>query len=120
ADRVLAQARLLHRRVLLPDASVTWLPTAVPAAVRLVRREGIEAVITTSPPYSMNLIGASIKRLTGIPWVADLRDAVLGNADRRFELASVRAKEKVLERVVRLVARSADAVVAVSEPIADE
>jgi len=120
ADRLLAQARLLHRRVLLPDASVTWLPTAVPAAVRLVKREGIEAVITTSPPYSMNLIGASIKRLTGIPWVADLRDAVLGNADRRFELATVRAKEKALEHVVRLVARSADAVVAVSEPIADE
>jgi glycosyltransferase involved in cell wall biosynthesis len=119
-ERVLAQARLAYRRVLLPDASVTWMPTAVPAAVRLVKREGIDAVITTSPPYSMNLIGASIKRLTGIPWVADLRDAVLGNADRRFELAAVRAKEKALERVVRLVARSADAVVAVSEPIADE
>ena len=119
-DRLLAQARLAYRRVLLPDASVTWLPTAVPAAVWLVRRERIDAVLTTSPPYSMNLIGASVKRLTGIPWVADLRDAVLGNADRRFELAAVRAKERALERVVRLVARAADGVVAVSEPIADE
>jgi glycosyltransferase involved in cell wall biosynthesis len=119
-DRALAQARLAYRRVLLPDPSVTWLPTAVPVAVRLVKREGIDAVITTSPPVSMNLIGASIKRLTGIPWVADLRDSVLSNADRRFERTAVRAKEKALERVVRLVARSADAVVAVSEPIADE
>jgi glycosyltransferase involved in cell wall biosynthesis len=88
--------------------------------VRLVKREGIEAVITTSPPVSMNLIGASVKRLTGIPWVADFRDSVLSNADRRFERTAVRAKEKALERVVRLVARSADAVVTVSEPIADE
>src|SRR5262245_3771447 len=119
-DKLVAQAKLAYRRVLLPDASVTWLPTAVPAAARLVRREGIDAIITTSPPYSMNLLGASVKRLTGIPWVADLRDAVLGNADRRFELARVQAKEKALESVVRLVARSADAVVAVSEPIADE
>ena len=119
-DRVLAHARLAYRRVLLPDASVTWLPTALPAAVRLVKREGIEAVITTSPPVSMNLIGASVKRLTGIPWVADFRDSVLSNADRRFERTAVRAKEKALERVVRLVARSADAVVTVSEPIADE
>src|ERR671930_33401 len=109
-ERVLAQARLAYRRVLLPDASVTWLPTAVPAAVRLIRSEDIDAVITTSPPVSMNLIGAAVKRLTGVPWVADLRDAVLGNADRRFERTAVQAKEKALERVVRLVAGNADAV----------
>jgi glycosyltransferase involved in cell wall biosynthesis len=119
-DRTLAQARLAYRRVLLPDASVTWAPTAVPAAVRLVRREGIDAVITTSPPVSMNLIGASVKRLTGIPWIADQRDSVLRNADRRFDRSAVRAKEKALERVVRLVARRADAVVTVSEAIAEE
>jgi glycosyltransferase involved in cell wall biosynthesis len=119
-ERMLAQARLAYRRLLLPDASVTWLPTAVPTAVRLVKREGIDAVITTSPPVSMNLIGAAVKRLTGIPWVADLRDAVLWNADRRFDRAAVQAKEKALERVVRLVAGNADAVVSVSETIADE
>jgi glycosyltransferase involved in cell wall biosynthesis len=119
-DRTLAQTRLAYRRVLLPDASVTWAPTALPAALRLVKREGIDAVITTSPPLSLNLIGASVKRLVGIPWVADLRDSVLANADLRFERAAVRAKERALERIVRLVARSADAVVAVSDAIADE
>lgn len=119
-DLLLAQARLAYRRVLLPDASVTWLPTAVPAATRIVKSEGIDAVITTSPPNSMHLLGASIKRLTGALWIADFRDAVLGNADRRFDKASVRAKEKALEQVVRLAARSADGIVAVSEPIADE
>src|SRR5213592_2104452 len=119
-DKLMAQAKLAYRRILIPDASVTWLPTAVPAAVRLVKREGIDAVITTSPPLSMNLIGASVKRLTGIPWVADLRDSVVQNADLRFEKRAVQAKEKALEQVVRVIARSADAVVAVSEPIADE
>jgi glycosyltransferase involved in cell wall biosynthesis len=96
------------------------MPTAVPAAVRLVRREKIDAVITTSPPNSLNLIGAAVKRLTGVPWVADLRDSIAGNADVRFDRRAVQAKEKALTQVVRLVARSADAVVAVSEPIADE
>ncbi|MDQ2911207.1 MAG: hypothetical protein M3R39_09365, partial [Actinomycetota bacterium] len=98
AERVFTQARLAYRRLLLPDASVTWAATAVPAAVRIVKREGIDAVITTSPPVSMNLIGASVKRLTGIPWVADQRDSVLRNADRRFERTAVRVKEKALER----------------------
>ncbi|HEY6835385.1 MAG TPA: glycosyltransferase family 4 protein [Gaiellaceae bacterium] len=119
-DKLVAQARLAYRRLLLPDASVTWVPTAVPAAVRIVKREGIDAVITTSPPVSMNLIGAAVKRLTGVPWVADLRDAILLNADRRFDRTAVQAKEKALQGIVRNVARSADAVVAVSETIADE
>jgi glycosyltransferase involved in cell wall biosynthesis len=119
-DLALAQARLAGRRLLLPDASVTWAPTAIPAAVRIVRSEGIDAVLTTSPPLSMNLIGASVKKLTGVPWVADQRDSLVQNADRRFERKTVQAKEKALERVVRLVASNADGIVAVSEAIADE
>jgi glycosyltransferase involved in cell wall biosynthesis len=119
-DLALAQARLAGRRLLLPDASVTWAPTAIPAAVRIVRNEGIDAIITTSPPLSMNLIGASVKKLTGVPWIADQRDSLVLNADRRFERKTVQAKEKALERVVRLVANNADAIVAVSEAIADE
>jgi glycosyltransferase involved in cell wall biosynthesis len=119
-ELMLARAKLAYRRALLPDASVTWLPTAVPAAVRLVKREGIDVVITTSPPNSLNLIGAAVKRLTGVHWVADLRDSVVGNADVRFDRRAVRAKEKALRQVVRLIAGSADAVVAVSETIADE
>ena len=31
------------RRLLVPDASVTWNLTAIPAAIRIVRREGIDA-----------------------------------------------------------------------------
>ena len=119
-DLALAQARLAGRRLLLPDASVTWAPTAIPAAVRIVRNEGIDAIITTSPPLSMNLIGASVKKLTGVPWIADQRDSLVLNADRRFERRTVQAKEKALERVVRLVANNADGIVAVSEAIADE
>ena len=119
-DLALAQARLVGRRLLLPDASVTWAPTAIPAAARVVRSEGIDAVITTSPPLSMNLIGASVKKLTGVPWIADQRDSLVQNADRRFERKTVQAKEKALERVVRLVANRADGIVAVSDAIADE
>jgi glycosyltransferase involved in cell wall biosynthesis len=119
-DRALVHAKLAFRRLLLPDASVTWAPTAIAAAARLVKHEGIDAVVTTSPPVSLNLIGASVKRLAGVPWVADLRDAVLSNADVRFDRTAVRAKEKALERVVGVVARQADAVVTVSDWIADE
>jgi glycosyltransferase involved in cell wall biosynthesis len=119
-DRALVQARSFGRRLLVPDENVSWNLTAVPAAVRIARAEGIDAVITTSPPGSGHLVGAAVKRATGARWVADLRDSLVAHPHRRAESALVRAKEKSAETVAHLVARQADAIVCVSDAIADE
>jgi glycosyltransferase involved in cell wall biosynthesis len=119
-DRLSRQARSLSRRVLVPDENVAWNLTAIPAAVRIVRSEGIDVVLTTSPPNSVHLIGAAVKRTTGVRWIADLRDSVLTHPHRRVERAAVRAKEKVSASVARLVARQADVIVAASDAIAAE
>ena len=65
-ERALLQAQVTARRLLLPDASVTWNLTAIPAAIRIARREGIDVVITTSPPGSVHLVGAAVQRATGV------------------------------------------------------
>jgi glycosyltransferase involved in cell wall biosynthesis len=119
-DRLSRQARSLSRRVLVPDENVAWNLTAIPAAVRIARAESIDVVITTSPPNSVHLIGAAVKRTTGARWVADLRDSIVAHPHRRVERASVRAKEKVSASVARLVARQADVIVAASAAIATE
>ena len=119
-DRISRQVRLTGRRFLLPDENVSWNLTAIPAAVRIVRREGIDVVLTTSPPSSVHLIGAAVKRATGVRWVADLRDSIIAHPHRRAERLAVRAKERGEAAVAGLVARNADAIVAVSEAIAEE
>jgi glycosyltransferase involved in cell wall biosynthesis len=119
-ERAATQARLAFRRVLLPDENVTWNATAIPAAIRIVRSERIQAVLTTSPPSSVHLIGAAVKRATGVPWVADLRDSLVAHPHRRNERLAARIKEQGEHVVARLVASQADAVVAVAEAIADE
>jgi glycosyltransferase involved in cell wall biosynthesis len=119
-DRLSRQARSLSRRVLVPDENVGWNLTAIPAALRIVRSEGIDVVLTTSPPNSVHLIGAAVKRATGVRWVADLRDSIATHPHRRVERAAVRAKEKVSQSVARLVARQADVIVAASDAIAEE
>jgi len=119
-DRLSRQARSLSRRLLVPDENVSWNLTAIPTAVRIVRAEGIDVVLTTSPPNSVHLIGAAVKRMTGVRWVADLRDSIALHPHRGVERAAVRAKEKVSASVARLVARRADAIVAASEAIAEE
>src|SRR6266542_4018569 len=119
-DRLSRHARSLTSRLLVPDENVTWNLTAIPTALRIVRQEGIDVVLTTSPPNSVHLIGATVKRATGARWVADLRDSIAAHPHRRVENAAARAKEKVSEQVARLVARQADAIVAASEAIAEE
>src|SRR4029453_15920978 len=69
---------------------------------------------------SVHLIGAAVKRATGVRWVADLRDSIASHPYRRVERAAVRAKEKASESVARLVARQADVIVAASDAIAEE
>ncbi|HUG64946.1 MAG TPA: glycosyltransferase, partial [Gaiellaceae bacterium] len=119
-ERALVQAQVTARRLLLPDASVTWNLTAIPAAIRIARREGIDAVITTSPPPSVHFVGAAVQKATGARWIADLRDPLVANQHRRDDTTAARARQATLEQVARLVARRADAVTCVSEAIADE
>jgi glycosyltransferase involved in cell wall biosynthesis len=119
-ERVGRQLQLAWRRLLVPDENVSWNLTAIPAALRIVKHEHIDVIVTTSPPSSVHLVGAAVKRATGIPWVADLRDSVVAHPHRDAERFVVRVKEQGEHAVAKLIARSADAIVAVSEAIADE
>ena len=119
-DRALARVRLQGRRFVVPDENATWGLTAVPAAIRIVREHGIDAVLTTSPPPSVHLVGAAVKRATGVRWVADLRDSITQHAHRRADSTATRAKAAMHERVARLVAGYADAITCVSEAISEE
>jgi glycosyltransferase involved in cell wall biosynthesis len=107
-QRFSKQAQLFGRRFLVPDENVSWNLTAIPAAIRIVRREKIDVVVTTSPPS------------TGVKWIADLRDSVVAHPHRRAERLVVRAKEQGEHAVAKLIARSADAITCVSDAIADE
>ncbi len=78
----------------VPDRFVSWLPFGVWTALRAIRREGITALYSTSPIPTAHLIALTVKRMTGLPWVADFRDPwvetegseVYGPLRQRFEL----------------------------------
>ena len=112
-ERLRTRVELAGRQLLVPDASVLWNVTAIPAAIQIVRRYRIDAVLTTSPPGSVHLTGAAVTRMTGARWVADLRDSIALHAHRRHDIRGERS-------LARLVARRADAVIGASRAIAGE
>ena len=63
-----------ERCLLVPDYMVRWIPHGIRIANEIVKREGIQVVLTSSPHESTHLIGMSLKKSCGIPWVADFRD----------------------------------------------
>jgi glycosyltransferase involved in cell wall biosynthesis len=100
--------------VLVPDISVvSWLPFALQAA------RGLQAdcVITTSPPQSAHLAGLRLAR-RGIPWIVELRDGWRFDRPRGDWPLSV--QRRLDSRLERAVLRRADAVVAVTGPIAKD
>jgi glycosyltransferase involved in cell wall biosynthesis len=119
-ERYSRKLELFGRRLLVPDEGVPWNVTAVPAALKLVREEGIDVVITTSPPGSVHFVGAAAKRSTDAHWVADLRDSLVAHPHRDAQRLLVRVKEQGQHGVARLVATQADAIVTVSDAIAAE
>jgi glycosyltransferase involved in cell wall biosynthesis len=58
----------------LPDRWASWFLGAVPSGLRLIRRHLPKVIWSTHPIATAHLIGYALHRLTGLPWVADLRD----------------------------------------------
>lgn len=84
----------------LPDRWVSWLLGAVPAGLGLIRRHRPQAIWSTYPIASAHLIGLALRRLSGLPWIADLRDPMI-DASHPSGRARRRAARWVEARTVR-------------------
>lgn len=62
------------RALALPDRWIGWLLGAVPAGLALVRKYRPAVIWSTYPIATAHLIGLGLHCLTGLPWVADMRD----------------------------------------------
>ena len=108
-------SRFIRGNFFLPDPRRGWNKFALAKAKQIIEQEGIETIITTSPPHSTQLIGLELKRLyPRIKWVADLRDPwtdIYYNED----LYPTRWAKKRNLRYERSVLLSADQIITVSE-----
>ena len=62
------------RLMALPDRWVSWAAGALPTGLNLIRRYRPDVIWSTYPIATAHLIGLGLHRLSGIPWVADMRD----------------------------------------------
>ncbi len=65
----------IRSNIFIPDARLPWVRPSVRFLRRYLKNHPVDAIVTSGPPHSLHLIGRRLKRHTGIPWIADFRDA---------------------------------------------
>jgi len=60
----------------LPDRWANWWFAGVAAGLRLIRKNRPSCIWSTYPIATAHLIGLTLHKLTGLPWVADFRDSM--------------------------------------------
>lgn len=109
------------RHRLLPDPQVLWKPFAVRAALRLIRRHGIDTVMVTAPPFSVLMAGVEIKRrCPHVRLVSDFRDEWLRFQLTDFAFQSGDFARQQAEAIERATVESSDVVLAVTDSSLNE
>ncbi|MBA3648347.1 MAG: glycosyltransferase family 4 protein [Chitinophagales bacterium] len=67
-------AAWIRGNLLIPDPRKFWIRPSVKFLTDYLKKNPVDAIITSSPPHSLQLIGLTLKKKTGLPWIVDFRD----------------------------------------------
>lgn len=109
----------VRANIFIPDARFLWIEPSARFLHRFLRREKVDAIISTGPPHSLHLIALRLHRSTGVPWLADFRDPWV-NIDYMQHLPLTRRARCRHERLERRVLEQASAVTVVSGGMHEE
>jgi glycosyltransferase involved in cell wall biosynthesis len=105
-------------RWLIPDPEVIWYLAAVRCGKRILDREHVSVLVSTSPPETNHLVALRLKQQTGLPWVADFRDGWMFEPLREARTSSA-ARHRLESALEQKVVAYADHLTTVNQPIAD-
>jgi glycosyltransferase involved in cell wall biosynthesis len=86
--------------LLIPDTKIGWKSKAIKAGMQLLSQERFDLIFATAPPQTDFLVGAALKKKSGIPLVVDYRDAWLDYPFKYFPTPAHRLLHRHLEKKV--------------------
>ena len=89
-----------------PDRWVSWWPMAVLSGLRLIWRGKVDVIFSTYPITTSHLIGWTLHKLTGKPWVADFRDSMLDDSypvDKKTRDAHCWIEKKIISHCTKAI-----------------
>ncbi|MFQ5641120.1 MAG: glycosyltransferase family 4 protein [bacterium] len=102
----------------IPDARIGWLAFAYSKGREIVKKENIQMIYSSAPPYTTHLIARKLQKVSELPWVADFRDSWIGWVSTpQWRPRLSRAVEMQMEESVL---RYADRILTVSRGIKED
>lgn len=106
--------RLIYTRLMTyPDAYIGWYSFATQQGLKTCNLWKPNLIYASGPPYTSLLVADRLAHMTGIPWIAELRDLWTENTLRE----SLLWRDIFEKRLEKKVLDSATALVTVSEPL---
>jgi glycosyltransferase involved in cell wall biosynthesis len=115
--RILRAPRLLKINLkwfYTPDENIGWLPFAVSAGAKVIKKENIDLIYATSPLWTSLLIGFLLKKKTKKPLVIDFRDPW---TDNPFTVYPTKIHESVETKMEEKVLTQADYIITAGDLI---
>lgn len=107
---------LVRAVIAYPDEQIGWYPFAIRAGTELMKEKSFDAIISSSSPVTCHLIAQSLKAEFKVPWIADLRDLWTQNHYYPY----IRARNFIEKHLEVKTLGDAEAIVTVSEPLAEK
>jgi len=60
--------------IFIPDAKRFWVRPASRELIKYLKKNKIDAIVSTGPPHTTHIIALKAKLKTNVPWLADFRD----------------------------------------------
>jgi glycosyltransferase involved in cell wall biosynthesis len=68
----------IRGNIFIPDARTFWIKPSIKYLSKYLQEQPVDLIVSSGPPHSMHMIALGIKKLSGLPWVADFRDPWTG------------------------------------------
>lgn len=103
----------------IPDARKFWIRPSVKFLRDYLKKNPVDAIISTGPPHSMHMIAMNVAKYLSTPWLADFRDPWT-NIDFFEELKLSKYARKKHHKLESKVLTTADDLVVISPTMKKE
>lgn len=107
---------LLAELAKFPDSDAPWAAASLLPALGLIIRHRIDLIYTSAPPFGTHVLGLTLKRLTGKPWIAHYGNPWTANPSVSWNCGALK---RSCDRLDRSIVNSADAVLVLDDVLAD-
>jgi glycosyltransferase involved in cell wall biosynthesis len=103
----------------IPDARCFWIKPSVKYLTQWIKKNPVDAIVSSGPPHSMHLIAMGLKKNLLTPWIADFRDPWT-KIDYYHELHLSWFADRKHHKLEKKVITSADCIISIGNQMRDE